>query len=262
MTQNQSDCVLKNLMIFDAIAAQLAGCCCNMPAIVLGHVLFTSSPGPLQGTLPNAPVYTILLDGYPFRRLILPGALETFISANLLCQMQSQPTRQGPTVVAAGIVGVALNGGEGKANFPNPPPYLTSPAPIGNLKAYGYNPGTTGNLPGRILVTFDQYQKPPNNNNTTFNIKAMVVEPVSLAPTPANKGNHMYPPLPSFTLAFDSFGDAGIYLTLVTNDCATAPSTMMTDGCPEIVSWEAIFFNLFNFNSTLYVEIEVTRYPS
>ena len=65
---------------FDVLNTALAAQCCARPAVLLSRVLFISEPGALRGELPPAPVYTILDDAYPLRRIVASSALNQLAS--------------------------------------------------------------------------------------------------------------------------------------------------------------------------------------
>jgi hypothetical protein len=69
----------------DNIQGQLATECCARPAVVLADVILTRDPKSLKGTLPTVPLYTIVKDGYPCRRLIFQMGLFTKFFPNLVC---------------------------------------------------------------------------------------------------------------------------------------------------------------------------------
>jgi hypothetical protein len=71
----------------DRVQSDLAGLCCTRPAVALARVLLTRDPGTeLRGSLPSAPLYTILSDGYPCRRPIFQAGLFTKLFPNTICQ--------------------------------------------------------------------------------------------------------------------------------------------------------------------------------
>jgi hypothetical protein len=78
-------CVYKRLARFEAMAQVMAQSCCAQPVVVLARVLITSSPGTLQGALRDVPLYAILIDDYPLRRIIVPSAMQGIVLANLMC---------------------------------------------------------------------------------------------------------------------------------------------------------------------------------
>jgi len=264
-TKSNLDCVIERYQIVDAINAQLAAACCTTPAVVLGQVLFTSSPGNLLGNLPaNQPMYTILMDAYPFRRVVASAALDLFLLSELSCEQgPTGPTgATGPcgpgTVVATGIVGVALAAGD--FHVPTPAPYPNTPAPIGDPKAYSYDPATGKNqsVPGQIVVTFDEYVQPSASGTSTFDIKAMVVEPQPVAAP----GTQVTPLGISYSLAFDSFLPDGIALTLMGIGTTTNSDGSTSATAPVPVSWVAVGEIYRNTLGTLYIELEITRYPT
>lgn len=62
----------------DGLLERLADHCCNRAAVVLGRVLLTSSPETLvtlDPSLPRVPVYTVVTDARPLRRLLPSAAL-------------------------------------------------------------------------------------------------------------------------------------------------------------------------------------------
>lgn len=264
--QSTLACVNTVYSLIDAITSQLTGACCTTPALVLGQVLFTSNPGnlPLGSLSPNAPVYTVLLDAYPYRRVIAPAALDLFLLAELACsqnqQQQPQPT---PTVVAAGIVGVSdFNPNNASAFTPAPvyPPGASNPYLIvGNLQAFDYDPSSvTTNAPdpptqvnGKLYVTFNGYTMPTGSN--TYVIKAMVRE---LAVVDLS-GIDIRGPVPAsvlFSVAFDSFQPASIALTVMVITTTTTDAGTQAPSVPTPV--------LITDLANLYFEIEVTSYPT
>jgi hypothetical protein len=105
-----SNCLYLDYAIVDWINAQLAAACCCTPALVLGQIIFTSNPGNLQGNLPNAPMYTILLDAFPFRRVIASAALELYaILANGCSQSNNAATTALPGATATPAPAPAAN---------------------------------------------------------------------------------------------------------------------------------------------------------
>jgi hypothetical protein len=159
-------CVFEFCASVDEITSALAGVCCSTPALVLGRVLFTSSPGPLQNSLPNVPVYTILMDGYPFRRVIFPAAIDAFALAFLSCRQRQGggQTQSGPgVVVAAGIVGLS-------GAFPTA---SSADLVVGGLSLASIDPNVQP-LPGRIYVHFEGYTPP--SANLTYTVKVTTVQ--------------------------------------------------------------------------------------
>lgn len=69
----------------DNVQNQLVSLCCSRPAVILAKVALTQQPMSLQGDLPTVPLYTIVNDGYPCRRLIFQVGLFTKFFPNLVC---------------------------------------------------------------------------------------------------------------------------------------------------------------------------------
>jgi hypothetical protein len=70
----------------DNVQGQLASLCCARPAVVLAKVMLTRDPGPLLGSLPpDLPLYTIVSDSYPCRKLTFQVGLFTKFFPNLIC---------------------------------------------------------------------------------------------------------------------------------------------------------------------------------
>jgi hypothetical protein len=69
----------------DAMQQRLAEICCARPAVVLGKVLFTRDPRSLGDDLASAPLYTILLDGYPCRKVTMQMGVFTKLFPNMIC---------------------------------------------------------------------------------------------------------------------------------------------------------------------------------
>jgi hypothetical protein len=69
----------------DRIQTDLANLCCERPVVALAKVMFTRAPGSLRGTLPYAPVYTIVEDGYPCRKPTFQVGLFSKFFPNALC---------------------------------------------------------------------------------------------------------------------------------------------------------------------------------
>lgn len=64
--------------LLDGLLERLADHCCTRAAVVLGRVLLTSSPETLfslDPSLPSVPVYTVVTDARPLRRLVPSAAL-------------------------------------------------------------------------------------------------------------------------------------------------------------------------------------------
>lgn len=79
-------CIYNQYAIFDAVTSMIAANCCTQPAVVVARLLVTSGRGALGGSsLPSAPLYVIMLDGYPFRRIVLPNALLSFAFGSSGC---------------------------------------------------------------------------------------------------------------------------------------------------------------------------------
>ncbi len=76
----------------DHMQAQLAALCCSRPAVVLGKVLLTREPGALADGLVSAPLYTILMDSYPERRVTMQQAFFTRFFPNMLCACAVAPS--------------------------------------------------------------------------------------------------------------------------------------------------------------------------
>ncbi len=88
-TDDNGGCIYGDYLIFEALMQIVANACCSQPAVVLARLIVTSSPGSLQGGLPTVPLYTFLLDGYPFRRVIVPASVLTYLSAQTICAVES-----------------------------------------------------------------------------------------------------------------------------------------------------------------------------
>ena len=78
-------CRTQTFAFIDNVQAQLANLCCSRPAVVLASVLLTRDPGGLQGELPDVPLYAIVRDGYPCRRMVFQSALLTRFFPNMVC---------------------------------------------------------------------------------------------------------------------------------------------------------------------------------
>jgi len=76
----------------DHMQGQLAALCCSRPAVVLGKVLLTREPGALADGLVSAPLYTILMDSYPERRVTMQQAFFTRFFPNMLCACAIAPS--------------------------------------------------------------------------------------------------------------------------------------------------------------------------
>ncbi|MCA9634117.1 MAG: hypothetical protein KC766_41010 [Myxococcales bacterium] len=76
----------------DLIQGQLAAACCSRPAVVLGKVLLTREPGALADGLVPAPLYTILMDSYPERKLTMQQSVFTRFFPNMLCSCAVEST--------------------------------------------------------------------------------------------------------------------------------------------------------------------------
>ncbi len=75
----------------DTIQGQLAAACCSRPVVVLGKVLLTREPGVLADDLVPAPLYTILMDSYPKRKLTMQQGVFTRFFPNMLCACTMSP---------------------------------------------------------------------------------------------------------------------------------------------------------------------------
>jgi hypothetical protein len=75
--------------LIDTLNEIVVALCCERPAVVLGRILLTANPGALLGNLPRVPMYTIVQDFYPVRRVSVPNALSCIV-------MKGQP--QGPVI--------------------------------------------------------------------------------------------------------------------------------------------------------------------
>jgi hypothetical protein len=190
-------CVFGFYAAIDEITSALAGVCCSTPALVLGRVLFTSNPGPLQSSLPNVPVYTILMDGYPFRRIILPAAIDAFALATFSCrQAQEGGQPQGPgVVVAAGIVGLS-------GPFPTA---SNADLVVGGLSVTITDPEFPQPLPGRIYVHFDGYTQP--SANLIYTVKVIVQQHAAIGAAE-----------PSYVVSLDNFLRESISLVVTEVD--------------------------------------------
>lgn len=81
--------------LIDALNEVVVGLCCERPAVVIGRVLLTANPGGLTGNLPRVPVYTIVQDFRPVRRVLVPNAMRC-----LLERATPGPVIGGPPVPA------------------------------------------------------------------------------------------------------------------------------------------------------------------
>jgi hypothetical protein len=61
--------------VFDALNEIIVGLCCERPAVVLGRIIITSTPGKLGTNLPQVPLYTIIQDFLPIRRVVVQNAM-------------------------------------------------------------------------------------------------------------------------------------------------------------------------------------------
>jgi hypothetical protein len=66
--------------LFDALNEAIVELCCERPAVVLGRILLTADPGKLVGNLPRAPMYTIVQDFLPIRRVIVQNAMHCLLA--------------------------------------------------------------------------------------------------------------------------------------------------------------------------------------
>ncbi len=73
------------LALIDRVQNDLAQLCCGRPAVVLARVLLTRDPGSLKNGLPSVSLYTLLDDGYPYRRPIPMSGLVTDLVPKLAC---------------------------------------------------------------------------------------------------------------------------------------------------------------------------------
>jgi hypothetical protein len=86
VTQTNADACRNEVFAFiDNLQNQLVTLCCSRPVVIVAHVALTQQPQSLQGDLPTVPLYTILNDGYPCRRLIFQVGLFTKFFPNLVC---------------------------------------------------------------------------------------------------------------------------------------------------------------------------------
>jgi hypothetical protein len=158
-------CLYATYLLADAFNESLANLCCTTPALVLGEVLFTSTADIVKGSgkLPSAATYTILMDAYPYRRVITSAATQLTIAAGIACDAGKGLG----TVVAAGIVGSKGppdNQYKGTPIFPSPP----QTPPLTVLVAGA----------GLIAVSFAGYTDPTKQPSTfTYIVKALVVTP-------------------------------------------------------------------------------------
>ncbi len=71
-------------LVDDLLEELVENCCSSRPAVVLGRILLTSDPSGINGgagDLPDVPVYTIVDDARPLRRLV-PSVALTWSAAN------------------------------------------------------------------------------------------------------------------------------------------------------------------------------------
>jgi hypothetical protein len=177
--------------LLDAIGAALAGGqCCSSPALVLGRVLFTQNPRELGSTLrSHASMYTILLDGYPYRRVIAPAALDFYLAA-------ASRTTKSDSIVASGIVG---------SSALSPYPNTEGAYPIrGGLTVSLTNPldGITSAADGQIFVSFNGYSMP--NSTKSYAITAIpATGPIPFGSAP-----------PTYTVSLSKFYPSAIQFTV------------------------------------------------
>lgn len=69
--------------LIDALNELLLRSCCERPAVVLGRVLLTAFPDKLSAGLPQVPLYTIIQDFLPVRRVIAANALQCLLAGAL-----------------------------------------------------------------------------------------------------------------------------------------------------------------------------------
>jgi hypothetical protein len=88
----------------DNVQQQLATLCCGRPAVVLGKVLLTRSPGALAAGLPFAPQYLIISDAYPCRKPTFQVGWFTKEWPNVICTQGAAGAaiQPGTTVQTAG----------------------------------------------------------------------------------------------------------------------------------------------------------------
>jgi hypothetical protein len=164
------------------------------------------------------------------------------------------------TVVAAGIVPVALL--DANNNLITPTPYPSTPSPLGNLKAYGYNPSasTAGQTNGSVWIVFDGYT-PPSTSSYTYVVKAMIVEP-QLAQQQQQPGTPVLSTnkeglATMFSVAFDSFQANGIVLTVMEIDQADDENDAEP---PYPANWLEVYEEVIF--GPVYLQVEITRYPN
>lgn len=78
-------CADEVLALIDYAQTQLAMVCCARPVIVLGKVLVTPDPGSIAEDLPSVPLYTVIMDGYPQRKLTLQASFFSQLFPDLVC---------------------------------------------------------------------------------------------------------------------------------------------------------------------------------
>jgi len=71
---------LDRCAVFDALNEIIAGLCCERPAVVLGRIILTADPGKLASNLPRVPMYTIIQDFLPIRRVIVQNAMHCLVN--------------------------------------------------------------------------------------------------------------------------------------------------------------------------------------
>lgn len=88
--------------LIDALNELIVGLCCERPAVVLGRILLTADPGKLGSNLPRVPMYTIIQDFLPVRRVITEGAMHCLLAAMARPGPTTPVPGDGPTIVVPG----------------------------------------------------------------------------------------------------------------------------------------------------------------
>ena len=191
-------CVHERYALMDAIGEALAeGCCCASPALVLGRALFTAEPRELWGdTRGRERMYTILLDAYPYRRVIAPAALQMPILARTACGQRGPEGPRGEQGIqgiqgVTGATGAAGGGGPGTVVAAG---IIGTTGPYNGTPTYPSGTGTSvptvrvdGSIPGAIQVTFGGYTQPGTSH--TYVVKALVQQTAPHRRPPGLRGH-------------------------------------------------------------------------